>query len=281
MGEFRMAIWLFESSRHTAYVGMVEVSVFGQRGYVKETRTRVMTNLAAVQTFDAQLSRFDMRIQLLQASDMLGPRSRRVQEAAAKLGVTLDTHCVRNDTDRAGQEEDDSAKARMDILTGKDHFLKSKHPWPAKPDGNVLTYGWIIIVNMFWRQVLSLITIKLSEGNLVVIGAAALMLLHAGNITLLLIFKPYKSRKVSDTETIMLSCLFLILWCITLQDLLSNHVNVHLFKDTLSRVNTAIDVLSVFIFLLVGLLPLIQIHEILTRAIASFRSSDTLLNVFI
>jgi len=275
-------VWQFGYSKVRTsipfFVGMVEMSVFGQKGYVRATRRRVMTNLAAVQTFDADLKAFELRMRLLEATDVLGGRSRWVQDAAKKYGIDLASHCIRNDVDKAGEDEEDTAKARMLILKGKDHWEHSKHMWPAHAEGNVLTYGWIVIINMFWRQVFSLITIKLSEGGLVVIGAACLMLIHSGNITCLLIFKPYKSRKVSDTETIMLSCLFLVLWCITLQDLLSNHVNVHLFLDTLNKVNNAIDCLAICIFALVIFLPFRQVHEIVSRTISSFRSADTLLN---
>jgi hypothetical protein len=279
---WRSFVWQFGKSKVRSYipfyVGMTQMSVFGQRGYMYAPRGRVMSNLAAVQCYDADLARFDLRMRLTKAAEHLGPRSRWVQEAAQARGIVLDTHVCSNDNEAGGEDEADTAKSRMEILKGADRWHHSRYKRPTHTDGNVMTYGWIVIVNMFWRQMLSLIVIKLSEGGLVVVGAAALMVLHAGNVTVLLIFKPYKSKKVSNCETIMLSALFLVLWCAVLKDLLSNHVNVHLFQDMVNRVNMGIDCLAVGIFLLVGGLPAALLYDMMKTAMAAFRSTDTLLN---
>lgn len=125
---------------------------------------------------------------------------------------------------------------------------------------------------------MSLVFLKMSEGRLTVVGAAMVMLLHAGNVTMLLVFRPYKSKKVTNTETTMLACLFMVLWCAVIKDLVSNHVNAQLFEETLQKVNMGIDVMAVVLMLAIIGIPLYQLADIGQDLIQSFRSADTLLN---
>jgi len=198
-----------------------------------------------------------------------------VQEAKKKQGLSL-TFCKAEA--EQGEDERDTAKGRAQILKAKDQFTASKFQWPERPDGNIVTYGWILIVNLFWRQLLSLILLKMSEGRLTVVGAAFVMLLHSGNVTMLLVFRPYKSKKVTNVETSMLASLFMVLWCAVIKDLLSNHVNAHTFEDTLAKVNLFIDIFAVCLMIVVIGLPAYQVYEIAVDLVNSFRSADTLLN---
>jgi len=257
------------------YVGMTEISVFGQRGFVPEVRRRVMSNLVSVQIYESKASQIEKRGRLEMAANTMGPRSRRVQAAAKKAGITLGE--VKGEAD-VGETEQESAKGRAEILNAIDRFRGSKHMWPQKTDGNLVTYGWILLVNMFWRQLISLMVLKQTEGRLVVVGAAFIMLIYAGNVTMLLVFRPYKSKKVTNTETTLLTALFAMLWCAVMKDLLSNHVNAYTFEETLNKFNQAIDIFACCLMVAVFFIPLAQVVDIFSDLAKSFRSPDTLLN---
>lgn len=52
-------------------------------------------------------------------------------------------------------------------------------------DGNLITYGWIFLVNTLLRNLLSNAAIKMTSQNLVVIGAGLQMLIFALNVVML------------------------------------------------------------------------------------------------
>jgi len=276
------------------YAGMVEVSVFGQLGYVEEVRWRVMTNVVCANLFDPTIPLLRIRERLEWASVYQYPRSRKgYQERMGKLfeeaGVKrkkrpeqeVQKQEEKDDEDEAEAgiaDEDTAAGERSRLKKGVRRWRKSKFTSPEKKTGNVITYGWILIVNLFWRQLISLITIKMSEGNLVVVGAAMLMLVHGGNVTMLIIFKPYKSLKVANIEATMLAALFMVLWCAVIKDLLSNHINAHLFQDTLVKVNNGIDALALILMTLVVVMPGQALHEMFSKIFGAIQSRDSLLN---
>lgn len=62
-----------------------------------------------------------------------------------------------------------------------------KRGWASwEADGNLITYGWIFLVNTLLRNLLSNAAIKLTSNNLVVIGAGLQMLIFALNVTMLI-----------------------------------------------------------------------------------------------
>ena len=66
--------------------------------------------------------------------------------------------------------------------------------WEA--DGNLITYGWIFLVNTLLRNLLSNAAIKLTSNNLVVIGAGLQMLIFALNVTMLICFLTMPKQKL-------------------------------------------------------------------------------------
>merc|ERR1719271_1138916 len=184
------------------------------------------------------------------------------------------------------EEDNDTAKSQRETAQIRAEIIKGTKEWKQsvakklhlKNDGNIITYGWILFMNLFGRQLMSLTIIKLNKGKLVAIGATALMIVYAFNVALLLTYAPYKAKKVNDAELTMLTALFLILWCAIMKDLLENHVDKDLFETMVWRVTVATSVLAVFIFAGVALLPIYQLWDMLSRHLASMKSQDQLIN---
>merc|ERR1719506_1240892 len=166
-------------------VGLTQMSVFGQRGYVVEPRKRVMSNIAAVRAFNPEVKKMGKRLALIKASETLGSRSRIVQEARRRKGHKVSLHAL-----TMTDEDDDKAKSQRETAQIRAEIIKGTKEWKQsvakklhlKNDGNIITYGWILFVNLFGRQLMSLTIIKLNKGKLVAIGATALMIVYAVNV---------------------------------------------------------------------------------------------------
>lgn len=63
-----------------------------------------------------------------------------------------------------------------------------------------------------------------------------------------------------------------------LEDLLTNHVNAHLFTSVINRVSLGIDILAVILIILALIVPLWQMFLMATRFLLLFVGSDSILN---
>lgn len=145
------------------YVAMVEVSTFGQRGYTAEVRTRVMENVCAVRSFDVSAAMLHEREAKMRARDVLKGRDNREKRYAKEPEEP-------KKQEKSSELGQDGLQQRLAITKAKKRFLK-KNTWPEKADENLITYGWIFLVNTLLRNLLSNAAIKLTSNNLVVIGA--------------------------------------------------------------------------------------------------------------
>lgn len=255
-----------QGSRHRGmipfYVAMVEVSTFGQRGYSAEVRARVMENVCAVRSFDVSADKLEEREALTRARDMLGGRADgRAQDEKQKES-------------ELGQ---DGLQQRLAITKAKKKFLQKK-TWPTKADGNLLTYGWIFLVNTMLRNLLSNAAIKLTSNNLVVIGAGCQMLIFAVNVTMLVCLRPYKSQMVVQTETILMTVLFMVLWCAVMKELLEQHQDAYLYTTMIERVNTVITGLAFSLMFTVPCVPAYQVYRVVKKAAQLITGPDAILN---
>ncbi|CAK0861119.1 unnamed protein product, partial [Prorocentrum cordatum] len=252
------------------YVAMVEVSTFGQRGYIAEARNKVYANICAVRTFDPGSSRLLDREILCQAADTLAHRGRFAnKEKGVAYGAGVDS--------MEGQSRQETIGERLDIVRSTARFRGHRNQHEEK-EGNIMTYGWILIINLFIRQLFSLTAIKLTKGSLVVIGAAAQMVVFFINITCLILFKPYKSAKVVHVETILLSALFTILWGAVMKMLLTNNINADKYATTINRINWFIEFAAMGLMLLIAVVPGYQVYQVFSKAMLMFLSPDATLN---
>ncbi|CAJ1371183.1 unnamed protein product [Effrenium voratum] len=245
------------------YVAMVEVSTFGQRGYTKEVRTRVMENVCAVRAFDVCASKLEEREAKMRALHVLKSREARLGEEKPAEGCA-----------ELGQ---DGLQQRLAITKAKKKFL-AKNTWPSKADGNLITYGWIFLVNTLLRNLLSNAAIKMTSNNLVVIGAGLQMIIFALNVTMLVCLSPYKSTFVVKSESILMTVLFMVLWCAVMKELLEQHQDRHLYEDMIQKVNTAITTLAFTLMFTVPLVPLYFAYQVMKKAGQLVTGPDAILN---
>eukprot|EP00933_Yihiella_yeosuensis_P073646 TRINITY_DN82360_c0_g1_i1.p1 TRINITY_DN82360_c0_g1~~TRINITY_DN82360_c0_g1_i1.p1 ORF type:complete len:834 (-),score=167.69 TRINITY_DN82360_c0_g1_i1:392-2797(-) len=272
---FYWQIGCLERDRMPFYVAMVEVSVMGQRGYVPEVRTRVMENICAVKSYDLDKDKMDEREQLLAARDQFAARQRGKQGATKDLKTFSKTFSEKDDDVLKDAKE--TIQERLAITKAKARF-RSKELSPNELDGNIISYGWVFFVNLLIRQLASLAAIKLTKGNLVVIGAGAQMFVFITNITLLIAFKPYKSMAVVKTEGTLLTALFMILWCAVIKNLLINHKNSHLYESIIGRVSLGIDILAISLMICVPFVPAYQVYLLAKKASSLVLGPDAVLN---
>lgn len=255
-----------QGSRHRGmipfYVAMVEVSTFGQRGYSAEVRARVMENVCAVRSFDVSADKLEEREALTRARDMLGGRT----DGRAP-----------DEKQKESELGQDGLQQRLAITKAKKKFLQKK-TWPTKADGNLLTYGWIFLVNTMLRNLLSNAAIKLTSNNLVVIGAGCQMLIFALNVTMLVCLRPYKSQMVVQTETILMTVLFMVLWCAVMKELLEQHQDAYLYTTMIERVNTVITALAFSLMFTVPCVPAYQVYRVVKKAAQLITGPDAILN---
>eukprot|EP00403_Amphidinium_massartii_P007311 CAMPEP_0178383968 /NCGR_PEP_ID=MMETSP0689_2-20121128/7274_1 /TAXON_ID=160604 /ORGANISM="Amphidinium massartii, Strain CS-259" /LENGTH=1515 /DNA_ID=CAMNT_0020004203 /DNA_START=1 /DNA_END=4546 /DNA_ORIENTATION=- len=268
------------------YAGITEVSAQGQKGFSWEVRQRVLSNLVAVISYETKQDAMADRAQLFRAANELGHRSRWVQEAQGKRGVEVKAgQKLKGARYGTGYDEHKQADGteipeevqRMAIIKGRKVFLK-RQVVDTEGEGSVLTYGWIFFINLYWRQLLTLVTIKLSKTTLVVIGAGFQILIFASNVALLFIYKPYKANKISVVETGLLCALSAMLWLAVLQELLSNHVNAHLYQKHIERFNTVIEMLAVGLVLVLVFVPAWQVWQMAVKAFTGQGDPDEKLN---
>jgi len=252
------------------YVAMVEVSTFGQRGYTAEVRTRVMENICAVRAFDVSFAKLHEREAKLRARDMLKGRNDREKHYVSKEEE-------KKKEDKSGELGQDGLQQRLAITKAKKRFLK-KNVWPSKADGNIITYGWIFLVNTLLRNLLSNAAIKLTSNNLVVIGAGLQMLIFALNVTMLICLSPYKSRFVVKTESLLMTILFMILWCAVMKELLENHQDRALYEDIIVQVNFVITAFAFTLMFFVPFVPLYFAFQVMKKAGQLVTGPDAILN---
>jgi len=268
------------------YAGITEVSAQGQKGFSAEVRQRVLSNICAVASYETKQDALADRAQLFRAANELGHRSRWIQAAHAKHGGKV-VAGQKLFAARFGTGYDDHRMAdgsaipeevqRLRIIKGRKRFMKRQGAL-NEGEGSVLTYGWIFFINLYWRQLLTLVTIKLSKTTLVVIGAGFQILIFACNVALLFIYKPYKARKISVVETGLLCAIAGMLWLAVLQELLSNHVNAHLYTKHIERFNTTIEFLAIGLVLILFVVPAWQVWQVLVKASTGDGDPDEKLN---
>ncbi|CAK8992032.1 unnamed protein product [Durusdinium trenchii] len=251
------------------YVAMVEVSTFGQRGYTAEVRTRVMENVCAVRAFDVSATKLHEREAKMRAREMLKGRDHREKRFAPEKEEKF--------IDKSGELGQDGLQQRLAITKAKKRFLK-KNTWPSKADGNLVTYGWIFLVNTLLRNLLSNAAIKLTSQNLVVIGAGLQMLIFALNVTMLVCLSPYKSRFVVKTESVLMGVLFMILWCAVMKELLERHTDRHLYEDMVETVNTIITAFAFTLMFFVPFVPMYFVYQVIKKAGQLVTGPDAVLN---
>eukprot|EP00434_Breviolum_minutum_P010464 symbB.v1.2.009229.t1/scaffold583.1/size184467/1 len=265
------------------YVAMVEVSTFGQRGYTAEVRTRVMENICAVRAFDVSSAKLHEREAKLRARDMLKGRNDREKHYVSKeeeedpsramfgqkmplpVFVKRELHnqgkctpCVYNA--KGGCRYGDECRLCHFCTAEQDSYERKKNVWPSKADGNIITYGWIFLVNTLLRNLLSNAAIKLTSNNLVVIGAGLQMLIFALN------------------ESLLMTILFMILWCAVMKELLENHQDRALYEDIIVQVNFVITAFAFTLMFFVPFVPLYFAFQVMKKAGQLVTGPDAILN---
>eukprot|EP00930_Biecheleria_cincta_P072714 TRINITY_DN60070_c0_g1_i1.p1 TRINITY_DN60070_c0_g1~~TRINITY_DN60070_c0_g1_i1.p1 ORF type:complete len:577 (-),score=120.30 TRINITY_DN60070_c0_g1_i1:49-1674(-) len=244
---------------------MVEVSTSGQRGYIRDVRERVIENVFSVQAFEVKQDHLGDRTAVLRAKEQLASR------AEKRKGFALPQKEV-----QAEEDVHQYLQSRLGIRKALAKFRR-RFKAPSKNEGNVLTYGWIFFVNLLLRNILLNVAQKFTQ-DFQAVGAVTQMLIHAANIILIISFHPYQSVVIVKTEAIMLTILFLILWCIVTQDLLWNHSERELYADVTGMVLSMVDILAVTLVSLVPLAPLYNLYKFTKKAAILITGPDVILN---
>ena len=118
------------------------------------------------------------------------PLSCKHQQKAGVMICSLEAVSRKNKTEKINKTEKRSP--RLNHLP----FSEAENVSCWEADGNLITYGWIFLVNTLLRNLLSNAAIKLTSNNLVVIGAGLQMLIFALNVTMLICFLTIPKQKL-------------------------------------------------------------------------------------
>jgi len=243
------------------YVALTEVSVGGMNGYEEPVRERVMANIVAVKFFPTYLDLMKFREQLTVAITFLGPRSREVQKEDV--------------IDEQGEEKEDSIEKRKYILACKDRWIESKNQWEEDLHGNIICYGWILVINTFVRQVSLMLTVVFST-SFPPFGAAGQSLIFIINFLAVCANRPYASDLLNFQEALLMACMAALTFLATFKELLEGHNRANDYPLTVLMTAKLIDALVVCILITIFSVMGFNFFKIASNALAQEDNANML-----
>jgi hypothetical protein len=202
-----------------------------------------------------------LRENLGPATNFWGHRSKRVKKERIQ--------------DAQGISVEDSLQGRRRIIEGREAFADPLK-YPEGLEGNVLTYGWILCINTFCRQ-LSLMTCVVFSTSFPPFGAAGQSLVFLCNFLLIAANQPYASSTLNAQEGLMMACMGALTFCATFKELLSYHKRAPDYPLTIQYCSSFIDCLVLFIICIIGTV-IFQNVAVLAVKVISSEDATVLLN---
>eukprot|EP00746_Dinoflagellata_sp_MGD_P039749 gnl/MRDRNA2_/MRDRNA2_19598_c0_seq1.p1 gnl/MRDRNA2_/MRDRNA2_19598_c0~~gnl/MRDRNA2_/MRDRNA2_19598_c0_seq1.p1 ORF type:complete len:1331 (+),score=304.94 gnl/MRDRNA2_/MRDRNA2_19598_c0_seq1:279-3995(+) len=245
--------WQFEKRARDHipwYVSAVEVSVEDMVGFHEPVRLRVFENALAIQSFDIDPDLLAVREQVSSAN------ARLFGEEGEAWNSHLTDHARKLISQQQGGADDEDwlqsamiVQRRRSIEAGKEMFLEMatwcQNP-VQKPIGNVLTYGFVLLINTFYRQ-LALNTVMKITLNFPAMGAAVEALVFGLNSALLFALRPYQFNILNIQEGTLTALMFLILWMMVVKELLMAQKEAERYGNEIALTNRLIEILAITI----------------------------------